>query len=131
MATTLANAQYLNLATFRKDGTEVHTPVWFAQEGDTYYLFSNGDAGKVKRLRNSPRARAAPCDVRGKLLGDWQEGQATLLAGPEAEHAHRALRRKYGFCRRPVRPQTPARLHRVAAGRHQPPMSGRSGAMSK
>lgn len=97
MATTLANAQYLNLATFRKNGTEVHTPVWFAQEGDTYYLFSNGEAGKVKRLRNSPRARAAPCDVRGKLLGDWREGQATLLTGPEDEHAHRALRHKYGW----------------------------------
>lgn len=97
MATTLANAQYLNLATFRKNGTEVHTPVWFAQEGDTYYLFSNGDAGKVKRLRNSPRARAAPCDMRGKLLGGWQEGQATLLAGAEHERAHRSLRHKYGW----------------------------------
>ena len=94
----LTEASYLNFATFRKNGTEVHTPVWFAQQGDRLYLFSNGEAGKVKRLRNSSRARVAPCDVRGKILGDWLEAEARLLtAGGEDVRAHRALLDKYGW----------------------------------
>jgi PPOX class probable F420-dependent enzyme len=95
---TFDKAQYLSLGTFRKDGTEVCTPVWFAEEGGTFYLFSNGAAGKVKRLRNSARARIAPCDVRGKVLGEWREAEAHLL-GSEADKklAHGALRRRYGW----------------------------------
>jgi uncharacterized protein len=94
----LEQASYLNLITFRKNGTEVRTPVWFAAEGDRYYIFSNGAAGKVKRLRNDTRARVAPCDVRGKVLGRWREAQAQLLDDAQAmQRAHAALRRKYGW----------------------------------
>jgi PPOX class probable F420-dependent enzyme len=96
--TTLKEASYLSLGTFRKNGAEVRTPVWFAAQGDTLYLFSNRDAGKVKRLRNSTRARVAPCDVRGKVLGEWRDAEAQLL-GSEGERAvaHRALLDRYGW----------------------------------
>ena len=95
---TLANANYLSFATFRKIGAEVRTPVWFAQHGTNIYLFSNDAAGKVKRLRNSPRARVAPCDVRGKILGDWLDAEAHLLVASEDNtRAHRALLDKYGW----------------------------------
>ena len=98
MSITLREANYLSLATFRKTGLEVCTPVWFAEEDGTYYLFSNDNAGKVKRLRNSTRARIAPCDVRGKVLGEWHEAQARLLRQPEEiQFAHIALRKKYGW----------------------------------
>jgi len=98
MSLTLRETNYLSLATFRKTGLEVCTPVWFAEENGCYFLFSNDNAGKVKRLRNSTRARVAPCDVRGKVLGEWQEAQAHLLRDPqEISHAHAALRRKYGW----------------------------------
>jgi uncharacterized protein len=94
----LSEASYLSLATFRKNGTEVCTPVWFAEEGGVLYLFSNGAAGKVKRLRNSARARVAPCDVRGKVLGEWREAQAHLLdSEADKKKAHGALRRRYGW----------------------------------
>ena len=94
----LSKANYLSLGTFRKNGMEVRTPVWFAEEDGTMYLFSNGSAGKVKRLRNSTRARVAPCNVSGKVLGEWHEAEARLL-GSEADKllAHRALRRRYGW----------------------------------
>jgi PPOX class probable F420-dependent enzyme len=94
----LSKANYLSLGTFRKNGAEVHTPVWFAEEGGTLYLFSNGNAGKVKRLRNSARARVAPCNVSGKVLGEWRDAEARLL-DTEADklRAHRALRRRYGW----------------------------------
>ena len=94
----LNQAAYLSLATFRKTGAEVCTPVWFAGDGDRIYIFSNGDAGKVKRLRNSARARVAPCDVRGKVLGEWRDAQAILIENTgEIQRAHLALRRKYGW----------------------------------
>jgi PPOX class probable F420-dependent enzyme len=94
----LKRANYLSLATFRKSGKEVATPVWFAEEDGHYYVFSAGDAGKVKRLRNSPRSRVAACTVSGRVTGDWVETEAVVLDDPAgAQHALAALRRKYGW----------------------------------
>lgn len=98
MPTTLKSARYLNLATFRKNGEAVETPVWFAEYNNAYYVFSAGNVGKVKRLRNSDRARIAPCDMRGGLLGDWSETKARIVdAALERAAAFRALRNKYGW----------------------------------
>ena len=74
----LAGAPYVSLSTYRKTGAPVDTPVWCAADGDDFFVFSAGNAGKVKRLRNSPRARLAVCDVRGGLLGDWHDAEAYL-----------------------------------------------------
>jgi PPOX class probable F420-dependent enzyme len=72
--------------------------VWFAPEGDSYYLFSAGNAGKVKRLRNFSESRIAPCTMRGILTGDWIDTNAHLLESEEDQQtALRALRRKYGW----------------------------------
>lgn len=95
-------ARYLSLATHRKDGREVRTPVWFACDGAALVLFSAGDAGKVKRVRRTGAARIAPCDVRGSLVGGeagaaWKAMSAELITAPaEVARAHRALRAKYG-----------------------------------
>jgi PPOX class probable F420-dependent enzyme len=89
---------YINLATFRRTGVAVETPVWFAPLDGRLYVFSEGKAGKVKRLRNSPRARIAVCDVRGKLRGEWIEVVARVVDDPETiERAFAALRAKYGW----------------------------------
>jgi PPOX class probable F420-dependent enzyme len=94
----LASARYLSLATFRKSGDAVATPVWFAEEAGKLYVFSAGEAGKVKRLRNGPRARVAPCTVRGKLLGNWREARGRVVSEEATiDRAYRALRRKYGL----------------------------------
>lgn len=98
MATTLKTARYLNLSTYRRTGEPVNTPVWFAERNGAWYVFSAGDAGKVKRLRNSSRARVAPCNARGGLLGDWVEAHAMLVTdAAERDAAYRALRAKYGW----------------------------------
>ena len=92
----LADADYFSLATFRRNGNAVPTPVWFAQAGDTFYVFSARDAGKVKRIRLSSRARVAACDVRGKLLGEWMDAKARLVSdAEEIRAAYASLRRKY------------------------------------
>lgn len=94
----LQEARYVSLATFRKSGIEVATPIWAARDGNTYYAFSAGDTGKVKRLRNSSKARLAKCDVRGKLLGDWHSARAVIIDDPsQITKALTALRNKYGF----------------------------------
>ena len=101
MGSTLDDARYFNLATYRKNGSAVETPVWFAPSADDaprcYYVFSAGDAGKVKRLRREKTARVAACDVRGRLQGDWLEARAELIEGADARAALEALRRKYGW----------------------------------
>jgi PPOX class probable F420-dependent enzyme len=93
-----ATERYVNLATFRRNGREVRTPVWIAAAGGRCYAFSEGAAGKVKRIRANGRARLAACDFRGRVSGDWVEGRARIVSEPEViERAYGALRRKYGW----------------------------------
>ena len=94
----LAKAQYVNLETFRKNGTGVKTPVWAAPDGDELVIFTNGDSYKVKRLRRNTAARIAECNVRGTLKGPWHDAQARLVED-EAGKASvlEALRKKYGW----------------------------------
>jgi hypothetical protein len=90
--------RYLSLATFRRDGREVRTPVWFASVDERLYVVTAGNSGKVKRLRRSSRARLAPCDARGGVRGPWQDAAARVIDDPRVtERAGAALRAKYGW----------------------------------
>ena len=98
--TTLAfpGENYVSLLTFRKDGREVATPVWFAEEAGRIWAYSELSAGKVKRLRNSPKLRVAPCTARGKVTGAWREGSGRIVEGGEDfSRGIQALGRKYGW----------------------------------
>jgi uncharacterized protein len=89
---------YLSISTQKRDGTWVNTPVWFAYENGIFYLFSEGKAGKVKRIRNFSDVKICPCTMLGKLTGEWQNAEAVLLSDASAiTHAHSALLRKYGW----------------------------------
>lgn len=93
----LEKAPYINLATFRKNGDVVKTPVWVAVHEGVGYVFSEPNVGKVKRIRNNPKVQIAECDMRGGLLGDWANGTARLV-NDEAEISamYPAFNRKYG-----------------------------------
>ena len=94
----LEGGSYLSLATKKRSGDWVQTPVWFAPDQNSYYVFSAGNAGKVKRLRNFSEARVAPCTMSGTLTGEWMDARAFLLESPnEQTTALQALRRKYGW----------------------------------
>ena len=97
----LDRRRYMALATFRRSGAEVSTPVWFAAMDGRLYVFTAGDSGKVKRLRHSSRARIAPSDARGNARGEWWDAQARLVTEPcVIERAHAAMRAKYGWLAR-------------------------------
>lgn len=94
----LEGGSYMSFATRKKSGDFVATPVWFAPDGDSYYVFSAGEAGKVKRLRNFSESRIAACTMRGAVTGQWLDTRAFLLEDKkEQDTALRALRRKYGW----------------------------------
>ncbi|HXZ20645.1 MAG TPA: PPOX class F420-dependent oxidoreductase [Candidatus Acidoferrales bacterium] len=95
-----AGQKYLSLESFRKNGVGVAVPVWFAEESGTLYVYSEAASGKVKRIRNNPRVRVAPCDMRGRVKGDWIQAAARLLSGSEALHADDLLNAKYGYQKR-------------------------------
>ena len=93
----LALSTYVSFATFRKSGKAVPTPVWCAEQRGDFFIFSAGDTGKVKRLRNGNRAQLALCDLRGGLKGPWMDATAEILSGEaDIRQALVALRRKYG-----------------------------------
>ena len=90
--------QYLTIETFRKTGLGVKTPVWFAQEGETLYVWTQAQSGKVKRIRNNSAVRIAPSTGSGEPLGEWLPAQAKLEETPEAlKHVNALMSKKYGF----------------------------------
>jgi PPOX class probable F420-dependent enzyme len=93
-----ADEKYVNLETFKKDGTGVKTPVWAAPLDGRLVVFTDGTSYKVKRIRNNASVRVAACDGRGRIHGEWIDGRACVLDDPaHIERAHAALRGKYGF----------------------------------
>jgi uncharacterized protein len=104
-----AKAKYLSLETFRKTGAGVRTPVWFAEDPasrsaahpiTTFYVYTLPDSGKAKRIRNNPKARIAPCNMRGDLRGAWVDARARICDGSEVEKGQELLRHKYGLMKK-------------------------------
>ena len=102
----IQNQKYILLTTFRKNGTAVPTPVWFAQDkddkdkdNDKLYVKTRVDAGKTKRIRNHPQVRVAPCNIRGKVTGPDFSASARILPPQDWPRARQAINRKYWMAR--------------------------------
>lgn len=95
-----AGQNYLNLESYRKDGTAVCTPVWFAEGDGLLYAYTLADSYKVKRIRNNPRVRVAACNYKGALKGEWVPAQARILDEAGSRRAHELLDRKYWLSKR-------------------------------
>ena len=92
--------KYVNLETYKRDGTPVRTPVWFMIDGDIVYVVTREKTGKVKRLKNNQNIRIVPCSFKGKPESEWIKGIAQKVAGEEAEKAIKLRKKKYGFSAR-------------------------------
>ena len=91
----LAGATYVQLTTFRRNGTPVGTTVHIVVDGDTAYFRTWDTTGKAKRIRHNPEVRVARSTFRGRPLGPAIPAQAYLLDGQESEQAARMLARKH------------------------------------
>src|ERR1700722_14299368 len=95
--------KYLNLETYRKSGKGVRTPVWFATDPNEapdagtpkLYVYTTGDSGKAKRIRQTSAVKIARCDVRGNVTGPWIDAHAEIVTGEEFTKGMRLLDRKY------------------------------------
>ena len=96
----LGDASFISLATFRKNGARVATPVWVARDGEALVVTTPAESGKVKRLRNSGRVQLSVCSRMGKVAPDaFVVEVQCAIAGTNAEHpaAISALKAKYGL----------------------------------
>lgn len=87
--------KYISLTTYRRDGTAVATPVWFAQDGDRLLVRTGEGSGKVKRIHRNPAVGVAACTATGRLRGQEVSGVARVLGGAEASPDLRLINRKY------------------------------------
>jgi uncharacterized protein len=97
---SLAEHAHVAITTFRRSGERVTVPVWVARLDDALVVWTAGDTGKVKRIRNDPRVELTPCSASGAL----RPGAATVPALAEVcenpatlDAVTVAMRRKYGI----------------------------------
>jgi uncharacterized protein len=95
----IRDQKYISLATFRKNGAKVATPVWFGEDGDKLYVMTRSDMGKTKRIRNNSQVTVAPCTIRGKVTGPEVVAMARILPPEEHAHARQTVNRKYWMAR--------------------------------
>ncbi len=89
---------YLNIETLRKNGQAIKTPVWFVQDGATFFVWTQANAGKAKRIRNNGAIRIAPCTSSGEVLGEWISARAQTHEAPEAiRNLEKLMKKKYGI----------------------------------
>ena len=95
--------KHISLETYRKTGDPIRTPVWFVEESGELFVRTDSSTGKIKRIRNNPRVRIAPCNARGTVKGAWVDGEARMIDTESSERIFSLLKKKYGVPYRIVR----------------------------
>jgi hypothetical protein len=97
-APDLAATPYVNLTTYRRNGTPVTTPVWIVTEGGQLYVLTEVHTGKAKRARATGRVQVVPCNGSGRRsFGAPRAGLARVVTDPaQLRRVNDALERKYG-----------------------------------
>ena len=85
------------METYRKNSDGVRTPIWFIIYQGLVYFRTDVKSGKVKRIRNNPHVRIAPCDIRGNLKGNWFDGKVNFANSAESSIVYSMIDKKYGF----------------------------------
>jgi uncharacterized protein len=94
--------RYISLATFRKTGVAVYTPIWFAEDNGKLYFMTSSKLWKYKRIRNNPQVRIAPCTMRDKITGPEFSGTARILPLEEFAKVRQLINAKYWLARVPL-----------------------------
>ncbi|MFL6177751.1 MAG: PPOX class F420-dependent oxidoreductase [Ornithinibacter sp.] len=102
----LAPAKYVALTTFRRAGTPVTTPVWFApslDEPGSFAVITVDGTGKTKRLAHTGTVELRACDVRGKVAPGTPTFRGTARVVRDdagVASVRRAVVAKYGLLAR-------------------------------
>ena len=75
--------RYLNITSFKRDGTGIDTPVWFASDGARLFAFTDLRSAKIRRIRRNPKVLVAPCWPWGQLRGEPRQAHAEVLTKTE------------------------------------------------
>lgn len=119
----LGEQQYVELTTFRRNGSRVGTPVWVALDRGDLLIVTVDDTGKTKRLAHTARVELRPCGMRGEVAPDAPRyaGRASVHRDAAAiARVKRAIGAKYGWWYRaltalePVLVRLPGRRPRAA-----------------
>jgi len=89
--------KYINLETYKKNGTPISTPVWFVIDKDLIYVITRDSTGKVKRLGNNQDVRIVSCSFKGEPKNEWVKGTAEKITGDEADKVIKLRKKKYGM----------------------------------
>ncbi|HUJ05253.1 MAG TPA: PPOX class F420-dependent oxidoreductase [Streptosporangiaceae bacterium] len=87
--------KYLSVASYKRDGTAVATPVWFVEQDGRLLVQTGAHSGKVKRIRHNPAIGIAMCTASGRLRGEQVSAVAEVLRESAAMDAQRLIMRKY------------------------------------
>lgn len=97
LMSSLRKERFINLCTFKKNGSKIETPVIFAIDDEKIIISTKSFASKLKRIKNNSKVILFPCDARGNRKGDDMHGIATIIDAQEQGYAYDALRKKNGF----------------------------------
>ena len=89
--------KYINLETYKKDGTPIRTPVWFVIDKNLIYVITRDSTGKVKRLGSNQNVRIVSCSFKGEPKNEWVKGAAEKITGDKADKAIKLRKKKCGM----------------------------------
>ena len=92
----LAEAQFVDLVTFKRVGTPVHTPVLSTPHSGALLIRTHHTAAKLKRLRRNPEVTVAPSKGR-RPTGSAERGTAVILPASETKLCLDLLHRRHGL----------------------------------
>jgi len=92
--------KYINLETYKKDGTPIRTPVWFVIDNDLIYVITREETGKVKRIKNNQNVRIVPCSFKGEPKNEWIRGKAEKITDEGSQKVIKLRKKKYGMSAR-------------------------------
>ena len=93
------SVEYVNLVTFKKDGSSITTPVWVAPYQNSLVVTTSLNAGKVKRIKNNGKATIYVTNQTGsKKLSESLDVSAILISElKDKSEAVEKIKKKYGL----------------------------------
>ena len=87
--------KYLDLTTFKRDGTGMATPVWFVADAGTILVVTGAESHKARRIHHNPAVTVAECTASRRLRSSPVPARAQILPCHQVPRARQLMARKY------------------------------------